>query len=175
MDTQYSHIRRKGEVELQLIHVVSAVVCSWHRWCSLADALVSKHPATSLVHHPDANFLNSSSIFATFVMSWIGYDKLVNQTCHNDEVKIFDFILHPSSTISISFHLYLSAVITDHQGPLTTNLSPPPTFHLSIHTPSYYSAVFFGTGRGSKVLPALPPVSLYWTHTLWYNLFLRCL
>ena len=28
MDTQYSHIRRKGEVELQLIHVVSAVVCS---------------------------------------------------------------------------------------------------------------------------------------------------
>ena len=139
MDTQYSHTRRKGEVELQLIHVVSAVVCSWHRWCSLADALVSKHPATSLVHHPDANFLNSSSIFATFVMSWIGYDKLVNQTCHNDEV--FDFRIHTSSFFN-NFHfispLFVSChhCSTDHQGPLTTNLSPPPTFHLSIHTPS---------------------------------------
>ena len=180
MDTQYSHIRRKGEVELQLIHVVSAVVCSWHRWCSLADALVSKHPATSLVHHPDANFLNSSSIFATFVMSWIGYDKLVNQTCHNDEVKIFDFILHPSSTISISFHLYLSAVITAVLiirvlWPQTCRLPQPSTFPFTLPPRKYYSAVFFGTGRGSKVLPALPPVSLYWTHTLWYNLFLRCL
>ena len=102
---------------------------------------MSKHPATSLFHHPDANFLNSSSIFATFVMSWIGYDKLVNQTCHNDEVKIFDFGIHTSSFFN-NFHfispLFVSChhCSTDHQGPLTTNLSPPPTFHLSIHTPS---------------------------------------
>ena len=94
--------------------MVSAVVCSWHRWCSLADALVSKHPATSLVHHPDANFLNSSSIFATFVMSWIGYDKLVNQTCHNDEVKIFDFRIHTSSFFN-NFHFISPLFVSCHR------------------------------------------------------------